>query len=190
MSKVQLQGNVSGTGIFTIASPNSNTDRTLTLPDNTGTLLTSGSAIARTQMYAGAVLQVVSAFTTTAVSNSTITYIDTGLTASITPTSATSKILVLVSQMCYKSSGNSNSAPNIKLFRDATDLGRVVYAQSYSGTAIEFYSMAAFQYYDSPATTSSVTYKTQFANNVAAASAAVQPDNIGRSTIVLMEIAA
>lgn len=43
MSKVQLQGNVSGTGVFTIASPNSNTDRTLTLPDNTGTLLTNGS---------------------------------------------------------------------------------------------------------------------------------------------------
>lgn len=44
MSKVQLQGNASGTGIFTIASPNSNTDRTLTLPDNTGTVLTTGSS--------------------------------------------------------------------------------------------------------------------------------------------------
>lgn len=43
MSKVQLAGNVSGTGIFTIASPNSNIDRTLTLPDNTGTLLTQNS---------------------------------------------------------------------------------------------------------------------------------------------------
>jgi hypothetical protein len=43
MSKVQLQGNVSGTGVFTIASPNSNTDRTLTLPDNTGTVITTGS---------------------------------------------------------------------------------------------------------------------------------------------------
>lgn len=43
MSKVQLAGNASGTGIFQIAAPNSNTDRTLTLPDNTGTLLTTGS---------------------------------------------------------------------------------------------------------------------------------------------------
>jgi hypothetical protein len=48
MSKVQLQGNVSGTGVFTIASPNSNTDRTLTLPNETGTILTSGGAIAGT----------------------------------------------------------------------------------------------------------------------------------------------
>ncbi len=43
MSKVALSGNASGTGTFTIASPNGNTDRTLTLPDNTGTVVTTGS---------------------------------------------------------------------------------------------------------------------------------------------------
>lgn len=45
MSKVALSGNASGTGTFTIASPNSNTDRTLTLPDQTGTILTGSGAI-------------------------------------------------------------------------------------------------------------------------------------------------
>jgi hypothetical protein len=44
MSKVALSGNALGTGTFTIASPNSNTDRTLTLPDNTGTILTTATA--------------------------------------------------------------------------------------------------------------------------------------------------
>ena len=44
MSSVSIQGNASGTGIFTIASPNSNTNRTLTLPDATGTINTSGAA--------------------------------------------------------------------------------------------------------------------------------------------------
>ena len=44
MSLVKVQGNVSGTGIFTIASPNSNSDRTLTLPDATGTILTTATA--------------------------------------------------------------------------------------------------------------------------------------------------
>ena len=43
MSKVAIQGNASGTGTFTIAAPNSNTDRTLTLPDEAGTVLTSAS---------------------------------------------------------------------------------------------------------------------------------------------------
>ena len=43
MSKIALTPNASGTGVFTIASPNSNTDRTLTLPDEAGTVLTSAS---------------------------------------------------------------------------------------------------------------------------------------------------
>jgi hypothetical protein len=58
MSKVQLQGNVSGTGVFTIASPNSNTDRTLTLPDVSGTIQTTGAAITASQLPAGSILQV------------------------------------------------------------------------------------------------------------------------------------
>lgn len=43
MSKVVIQGDTNGTGVFTVASPNSNTDRTLTLPDEAGTIITSGS---------------------------------------------------------------------------------------------------------------------------------------------------
>jgi hypothetical protein len=45
MSKIALTPNASGTGTFTIAAPNSNTDRTLTLPDEAGTVLTSASSI-------------------------------------------------------------------------------------------------------------------------------------------------
>lgn len=48
MSQVRVSGNASGTGIFTIVSPNSNTDRTLTLPDATGTVQVSGSPISGT----------------------------------------------------------------------------------------------------------------------------------------------
>ena len=45
MSKIALTPNASGSGTFTIASPNSDTDRTLTLPDEAGTVLTSGGAL-------------------------------------------------------------------------------------------------------------------------------------------------
>jgi hypothetical protein len=41
MSKISLAPDASGSGIFTIASPNSNTNRTLTLPDDTGTIVTN-----------------------------------------------------------------------------------------------------------------------------------------------------
>ena len=46
MSKVAISGNASGTGTFTIAAPNSNTDRTLTLPDEAGTVVvTDGTTL-------------------------------------------------------------------------------------------------------------------------------------------------
>jgi hypothetical protein len=43
VSKISLAPDASGSGIFTIASPNSNTNRTLTLPDATGTVVISGT---------------------------------------------------------------------------------------------------------------------------------------------------
>ena len=45
MSKISLSGNSSGTGTLTIASPNTNSDRTLTLPDSTGTIATAESTL-------------------------------------------------------------------------------------------------------------------------------------------------
>jgi hypothetical protein len=42
MSQVAISGNVSGTGTLTIAAPNTNSNRTLTLPDGTGTFNISG----------------------------------------------------------------------------------------------------------------------------------------------------
>ena len=45
MSKIALSGNASGTGTLTLSAPNTNTDRTLTLPDNSGTVLTTASNI-------------------------------------------------------------------------------------------------------------------------------------------------
>jgi hypothetical protein len=45
MSKIALKSNPLGTGTFTIESPNSNTDRTLTLPDVNATLLTDSAGV-------------------------------------------------------------------------------------------------------------------------------------------------
>jgi hypothetical protein len=45
MSKVAIQGAATGTGVFTLASPATNTNRTLTLPDEAGTVLTSAGAL-------------------------------------------------------------------------------------------------------------------------------------------------
>ena len=45
MSKVKIQGNASGTGVFTIEAPGTNNPRTITLPDSTGTLLDENSSL-------------------------------------------------------------------------------------------------------------------------------------------------
>ena len=45
MSKIALVSNASGTGTLSIAAPNTNSDRTLTLPDSTGTIATAESTL-------------------------------------------------------------------------------------------------------------------------------------------------
>jgi hypothetical protein len=67
MSKIALSPNAGGTGVFTIASPNSNSDRTLNLPDNSGTVLTTGSTFAGT----GPAFSVYQASATTSLSANT-----------------------------------------------------------------------------------------------------------------------
>jgi hypothetical protein len=108
MSKVTISGNVNGTGTFTIASPNSNTDRTLNLPDATGTLALQGGA------GVGKVLQVASTTVQGALSTtangapSTITNGVQVFSLSFTPTSASSTIIVQTSSIAV--SENSNFA--------------------------------------------------------------------------------
>ena len=55
MSKISITPSATGTGTFTISSPATNTNRTLTLPDEAGTVLTSASSITQN---AGAVFSV------------------------------------------------------------------------------------------------------------------------------------
>jgi hypothetical protein len=136
----------------------------------------------------GKVLQVVQATTTTNASNSTTTFQDTNLTATITPSAATSKILVLVSQHCEKTAGNAGNTIALRLMRGATQVYINQYLL-YTNTTLVQRGLQSFNYLDSPSTTSATTYKTQFANDGNNAAVAVQAsDQIG--TIILMEIGA
>jgi hypothetical protein len=184
MSKIALSGNASGTGTFTIASPDSSTDRTLTLPDNSGTVLTSATT---TGFPAGSVLQVVQASYTAVTSTTSTSFVDTGLSLSITPTSSTSKIAVIIGQTLSPTTGSSNTVGLWRVMRDAT--------QVYSDNRINMYMQFAHSTYtcvllDSPATTSSVAYKTQMATGNDSFTIEAQHANLRTSTITLMEIAA
>jgi len=145
----------------------------------------------KTLAAGGKVLQVVMGSTATTASNSTTTPADTGLTATITPTLNTSKVLVLVAhQGCYKSGASSQNALNLRLLRGATTIQQIATNLFYNTTVGEVSGNVAAAYLDSPATTSATTYKTQFYNYLAAASVSVQIQNVDVSTIILLEIGA
>jgi hypothetical protein len=135
----------------------------------------------------GKVLQVVAGTTSTQTSSSSSTYADTTLTATITPTLATSKVLVLMSQNgVTKLSGDTYL--RLKLFRGATEIAYVSNSVGENGsTATNGAATVGINYLDSPATTSATTYKTQFASGANIASFRVQ-DGSSLSSIVLLEI--
>lgn len=135
----------------------------------------------------GKVLQVVAATYGTLVSTSTSTFIDTGLTATITPSASTSKILVIVHQEGIYKTGNTGMG--LRLFRGATQL--IQFAESVGSTldtSTNQVAGAGTVYLDSPATTSATTYKTQFNNIDNTGSTQIQYGST--SSIVLMEIGA
>jgi len=134
----------------------------------------------------GKVLQVVQGTTTTSVDHST-TYADTGLTASITPSSTSNKILIMINQHCYTDGVNGGS---LKLFRDSTAIytapQKYAFYTNLSGNHLRNYH--SFTHLDSPSSTSSLVYKTQAAkytgNNFQ-----TQNDSL-KSYITLMEVSA
>jgi len=136
----------------------------------------------------GGILQVVQGITTTQVSNSTTTLADTTLTATITPKSASSKVLVTINQHCFKGSGNSENALVIRLFRGATQIQEISSIMR-TATTLENNNYQMMQVLDSPATTSAVIYKTQFRNAIGANQVQVQ-NNSNPSVITLMEVSA
>lgn len=143
------------------------------------------------KLPAGTVLQVVNATTSTAVTSSSSTYADTNLTATITPTSTTSKILVVcMNNGGYKTAAYAGAFLGMRLMRNSTVLNVFEYGAGYNNALQDnWFATTGFNFLDSPATTSAVTYKTQFANIGNAGVVALQ-GNSATSAITLMEIAA
>lgn len=140
----------------------------------------------------GKVLQVVNATYSTATTSASTSFADTGLSASITPSATTSKILVIVDQAgVYKTDQTSGSGVYINLVRGSTQIvADFAGAAGFTNTlAFNYVGSSGTSYLDSPSTTSSTTYKTQFKSNASGNAVGVQVLS-SVSTITLLEIGA
>ncbi len=169
-----------------------------------GQVLTADSTTATGLKWAtagggGKVLQVVTATTSTQVTTASTTYADSGVTATITPTSATSKIMVFISQgiQVKTTSSASNVGGALRLLRGSTaifnetaDYHTILFQNGSSGT-FDIAMYTNIMYLDSPSTTSATTYKSQQRayNSGSGAQIASQPGD-RTSTITLFEIGA
>ena len=187
MASLILNGNTSGS--VTISSPAVSGTTTLTLPTTSGTVLTNGT---NTNFPAGSVLQVVQGTYTTQISLSSPasgTITATGLTASITPKSSSSKILIMTSNQAWFQNTSTALYGHYIIYRNTSTGIFVEGAADQVIATSEFGVRTNIIYLDSPTTTSSTSYSVSFVNDM-------QPTNLvlnrnsTPAVIILMEIAA
>jgi hypothetical protein len=142
----------------------------------------------------GKVLQVVQGTLTSDASTTSLSFVDTGITVNITPSSATSKVYVAVNFWGYvtKSGSVTLNVGEYNLVRGATQLQKIKSgATAFASTSNPFHYYAmAFSYLDSPATTSATTYKVQFQADSSGQTSGILANATQIASIVVMEIGA
>ena len=148
----------------------------------------------------GKVLQVVTGIYDGDNSTTSSSYADTGLTVTITPSSASSKVLVMVTHITeiYVTSGSATSViGSIIVLRGATNISKSAETSNQWNIGMDAGSAALgkshpwnFTVLDSPATTSATTYKTQSRVGSGTSLFTNYSGRAGRSTIIAMEIGA
>ena len=150
-------------------------------------ILSGDTGVPASGMPTGSVIQTVTGTYTTQTSTTSTSYSSTGFSASITPTSATSKILVLVNMR--PGIVVSSQAVSFQLWRGGASIFQIGTNTAYvnaTGVA-EVHGSASSCYLDSPATTSSVTYTIYYAT-LNSGQLAYNNINADTSTITLLEI--
>ena len=135
------------------------------------------------------ILQVVQATRTTQSTFTSSTPAATGLTATITPQSSTSKVLIVGSFAgCNKQS--SDTGLNLWLYRATTQLILCCYNVGSISSGSQTNSHASAIYLDSPATTSAVTYNVYGASAANTSFAILNHTSTPTSTLLLLEVSA
>ena len=135
----------------------------------------------------GAPIQIRYGSTSTYVDSTSNSYIDSGITATITPTRADSKILVMTSISGVQKNGSTYL--KARLLRDSTEIALLDDGACYTNSGgYNIVGSVTTNILDSPSTTNAVTYKVQFMSAENVSRIRLQT-NSSVSSIVLMEIA-
>jgi hypothetical protein len=135
------------------------------------------------------ILQVVSATTNTNATSTSATLATTGLSATITPQSTTSKILVFASMTGGKTAAVTTGI-EFAFFRGATNVLTFAKFAGYTTSSTDTNFGITGILFDSPATTSATTYDVRFARSVGLGTVEVQQGNNTTSTLILCEVSA
>ena len=148
----------------------------------------SGS-ITSSNLPTGSVLQVVSASFTNQESTTSDSYTSTVITANITPSSTSSKIYCNVD---FKAGcAVSDRSPRYAIFRDSTNIigsSSTEGAAPYMASAGSWFPYMSLSVLDTPSSSSQLTYVVKFRCQDSTSNATYCGDNVGKSTITLMEI--
>lgn len=178
MSNIVLQPNSSGTGSITIATPNTNTDRTLNIPDVAGNLVTTGDSATVTDammhaslnlsaktltMPTGHVIQQVvkSSSTVVTVTNSAV-LTAFGLTQSFTPKFANSTILIVANIAAEHYGTHTDRGLRFEFRKDSSQIRYWSYVDYHSNDNSQNISVQTLSYSESAANTTARTYEVRF----------------------------
>ena len=182
-AKIKLNA-ASGGGSFSLQAPSSSSNnRVMTLPDTAdGTILTT------TNPKAGNILGVSYGFRTGHLQTESTSFVDTGITANITPSSTSSKILIFINILLgLDHSSTVDVIAQTQMLRDSTAINTAQVADFMRMQAGSTYMIAGqyLTHQDSPSTTNQVTYKLQIKRGTANGRVSVW----GGSGIILQEVA-
>ena len=197
-----LKLNGSTSGFVALDAPAAAGSNTLVLPTGNGSngqvLTTNGSGtLSWSTITTGKILQVVQGSTTTAVAyTSSATWTSSGLSASITPSSTSNKILILISaQMDFYRNSSGAVGSGLKIERSGTaivttpnDYGLFIEAAASGASNVASAQRISLNYLDSPSSTSSLTY-TLYGKNYSGGTSTFQ-SGANPSYMILMEVAA
>ena len=183
-------GNFNAMGIGTVRGA-FNATGTITATSVTATTYTG---ITSTSLPAGTVLQSVGATYSTTYANTTATYADTGLTASIT-ISAGSKVLILVTQPLEMKQSAAKARGDIRLMRGSTEIygnssHQILMLENQTTETKYFSGYVNLTFLDTGASTGSNTYKTQIRVHTEGDNSRIRTsDNSAPASITLLELA-